>query len=121
MSHIVSVKTKVRDPAALTTACARLNLPASVQGTARLYSGEATGLIVALPGWTYPVVIDTQTGEVRYDTFEGRWGDQRELDKLLQMYAIEKCRLAARQKGYAVTEQQLPDGSVKLQILVEGS
>jgi hypothetical protein len=31
------------------------------------------------------------------------------------------CRLAARQKGYAVTEQQLPDGSVKLQILVEGT
>jgi hypothetical protein len=49
------------------------------------------------------------------------WGNPRELDRLLQAYAIEMCRLASRQKGYAVTEQQLPDGSVKLQILVEGS
>jgi hypothetical protein len=121
MSHIVVVTTKVRDPAALTAACARLNLPAPVQGTARLYSGEATGLIVTLPGWTYPAVIDTQTGEVRYDTFEGRWGSQSQLDKLLQIYAVEMCRLAARQKGYAVTEQQLSDGGIKLQILVEGA
>jgi hypothetical protein len=120
MSHIVTIKSKVRDPAALTTACARLNLPAPVQGTARLYSGEATGLIVTLPGWTYPAVIDTKTGEVQFDTFEGRWGNRAELERLLQIYAVEKCRLAARQKGYAVTEQQLPDGSVKLQIL-EGS
>jgi hypothetical protein len=40
---------------------------------------------------------------------------------LLQSYAIEVCRLAARQKGYTVTEQPLADGSVKLQILVEGA
>jgi hypothetical protein len=121
MSHIVTIESKLRDPAALTTACARLNLPAPVQGTARLYSGEATGLIVTLPGWTYPAVIDTQTGEVRFDHFEGRWGDPKELDRLLQAYAIEKRRLAARQKGYTVTEQQLPDGAIKLQILVEGA
>jgi hypothetical protein len=121
MSHVVTVTTKVRDPAALTAACARLNLPAPVQGTARLYSGEATGLIVALPGWTYPVVIDTRNGDVSFDHFEGRWGNPKELDRLLQSYAVEMCRLAARQKGYAVTEQQLPDGGIKLQILVEGS
>src|SRR5579859_7912359 len=114
MSHIVSIKTQVRDPAALSAACARLHLSAPVQGTARLYSGEATGLIVTLPGWTYPAVIDTHTGEIRCDHFEGRWGNPRELDRLLQAYAVEMCRLAARQKGYAVTEQQLPDGSVKL-------
>ncbi len=42
-------------------------LAGPVQGTARLYSGEATGLIVTLPGWTYPAVIDTQTGE-RFDS-----------------------------------------------------
>jgi hypothetical protein len=35
------------------------------------------------------------------------------------MYAVEKCRIEANQKGYAVTEQQLQDGSVRLQI-VEG-
>jgi hypothetical protein len=121
MSHVVSIVTKVRDPAALAAACARLNLAAPVQGTARLYSGEATGLIVRLPGWTYPAVFDTQNGEALYDVFEGRWGDPRQLDRLLQNYAIEVCRMAARQKGYTVTEQPLADGSVKLNILVEGA
>jgi hypothetical protein len=72
MSHIVVIKTKVRDPAALAAACSRIQLAAPVQGSARLYSGEATGLIVHLPGWTYPAVIDTHNGEVRCDTFEGR-------------------------------------------------
>jgi hypothetical protein len=73
MSHIVTVKTKLRDPAALAAACARLNLPAPVRGTARLYSGEATGHIVNLPGWTYPAVIDIQSGEIHYDNFGERW------------------------------------------------
>lgn len=70
MSHVVSIQTKLRDPAAITAACQRLKLNAPVQGTARLYSGEATGLLVQLPGWLYPVVIDTATGEVRYDNFQ---------------------------------------------------
>ncbi len=47
------------------------------------------------------------------------WGAQKELDRLLQAYAIEKCRIEARRRGHAVTEQQLEDGSVRLQI-VEG-
>ena len=93
MSHIVSVQTRVHDPVALAAACTRLKLDAPVQGTAELFSGEATGLIVKLPGWTYPVVVDALTGTVRYDNYEGRWGEQQELDRLLQMYAVEKCRL----------------------------
>ena len=104
---------------ALAAACTRLKLAAPVQGTAELFSGEATGLIVKLPGWTYPVVVDALTGTVRYDNYEGRWGEQQELDRLLQMYAVEKCRLEARAKGYPMTETQLQDGSIRLQI-VEG-
>ena len=76
MSHIVTLKATLRDPAAIAAACQRLGLAAPVQGTAELYSGEATGLLVQLPGWLYPAVIDTSSGEVRYDTFEGRWKGQ---------------------------------------------
>jgi len=90
MSHIVAIQTKVHDHAAVSAACQRLNLPAPTQGTAQLFSGEATGLLVQLPGWQYPAVIDTLTGTVRYDNFEGHWGDQAHLDKFLQMYAVEK-------------------------------
>ncbi len=108
MSHIVTIHTKIRDPAALAAACARLGLAAPEPGTAELYSGSASGLIVRLPGWTYPVVVNPESGEARYDNFAGRWGAQTELGRLLQAYAVEVCRIEARRKGYAVTEQQLP-------------
>ena len=116
MSHIVTIQTKVRDPAAVTVACQRLGLSAPVQGTAELFSGEASGLLVQLPGWQYPVVIDTASGEVRYDNFGGHWGAQTQLDRFLQIYAVEKAKLEARKKGYQVSEQALQDGSVLVRI-----
>ena len=50
MSHIVTIKTEIGDPIALAAACRRLGLAEPVAGTARLYSGQANGLIVNLPG-----------------------------------------------------------------------
>jgi hypothetical protein len=116
MSHIVVIQTRVHDPAAVAAACRRLQLAEPVQGTADLFSGEATGLIVKLPGWEYPAVIDPASGQIQYDTFEGRWGRDEELHRFLQAYAVEKTRLEARKKGYAVNEQQLQDGSIRLQL-----
>ena len=120
MSHIVTIQTKLHDPVAIASACQRLSLPTPTQGTAQLYSGEATGLIVQLPGWRYPAVIDPLTGTVRYDTFEGRWGDQQHLNRFLQAYAVEKAKLEARKRGHSISEQQLEDGSIRLRI-VEGA
>ena len=59
MSHIVTIATEIRDPDAAAAACRRLGLPGPVQGTAALFEGQATGLLVKLPGWLYPVVCDT--------------------------------------------------------------
>ena len=120
MSHIVTVRAQVKDPAAVEAACRRLGLAQPTHGKATLYSGQIEGLIVSFPGWTYPVVIDTTTGEVKYDNYEGRWGDPAELSRLLQMYAVEKAKLEARRKGHSVTEQPLADGSIKLVIQVAG-
>jgi hypothetical protein len=50
MSHIVTIATEVRDPDAVVAACRRLGLPEPVQGTASLFEGQATGLLVRLPG-----------------------------------------------------------------------
>jgi hypothetical protein len=116
MSHIVTIQTRLHDPAAITAACQRLNLPAPVQGSTRLYSGEATGLLVQLPGWRYHVVIDTPTGSAHFDNYGGQWGDQKQLDRFLQLYAVERAKLEARKKGYQISEQTLTDGSIKLQI-----
>ncbi len=120
MSHIVSIRTKLLDATAIAAACQRLGLEPPVTGTAELFSQTATGLIVNLPGWHYPAVIDTASGTVQYDTYEGRWGNQAELDRLLQAYAVEKARAEARRTGNTVTEQTLADGSIKLTIQVGG-
>ena len=120
MSHVVQIKTQVRDAEAVRAACRRLSLAEPVQGTTRLYSGEVTGLAVQLPGWRYPAVAQLDTGQIQFDNFQGNWGEQKELDRFLQSYAVEKAKLEARRKGHSVSEQQLQDGSVKLTIQVSG-
>ncbi len=121
MSHVVQVTTEVKDAAAARAACQRLQLEPPVDGRARLFSGEATGLIVNLPDWKYPVVFATSTGEARYDNYNGRWGEQQQLDRFLQIYAVETTKIQARKKGHSVTEQQLADGCIKLTVSVGGA
>ena len=86
----------VTDAAALSAACRRLGLAEPVQGTAQVFFTAATGLLIALPGWTYPVVADLATGELQYDNYNGSWGDAAELDKLLQAYAVERRKAEAQ-------------------------
>ena len=121
MSHIVEVKTEVRDAAAVGAACKRLKLPQPVQGTHRLFTNSATGLAVQLPDWRYPAVCQLDTGEIRYDNYSGCWGEQQHLDRFVQAYTVEKAKIEARRRGNTCTEQQLADGSVKLTINVGGA
>src|SRR5438105_4921801 len=92
------------------------HLSPSILGTEQLFSGQVAGLIVRLPVWTYPIVIDTTSGQVRFDNYEDLWGDQAHLDRSLQIYAVEKARIEARKKGHQITEQALADGSIRLTI-----
>jgi hypothetical protein len=118
MSHIVQIETKIYDTQAISTACRRLGLKEPVEGTAQLFSGSVTGLLVELPGWQYPVVIDTTSGTVRYDNFGGRWGEQRHLERLTQFYAVEKAKIEARRRGYTASERTLQDGSILVSVEV---
>ena len=121
MSHIVMIKTEIRDSTAVAAACRRLGLPEPVHGTAQLFSGEATGLIVKLPDWLCPAVVHVETGQVQFDNYGGAWGRQEHLDRFLQRYALEKAHIEARKRGHSVVEQALPDGSVKLTVTVGGA
>lgn len=121
MSHIVEIKTEVRDETAISAACQRLQLEAPTRGTAKLFSDSASGVIVKLPGWRYPAVFDTQSGQARFDNYEGRWGEQGQLDRFLQGYAVEKTKIEARKKGHTITEQSQEDGSIKLTVSVGGA
>ena len=121
MSHIVRIQTEVRDATAVFAACRRRQLAEPVAGKHLLFSGEVEGLAVRLREWTYPAVCQLETGEVQYDNFGGRWGEQRELDQFMQAYAIEKARIEARKRGHTVTEQSLADGSIKLTVQIGGA
>jgi hypothetical protein len=116
LSHIVTVDTEVRDLRAIQAACARLDLPAPHAGDVQFLTGKVSGLLVHLTSWRFPLVCQLQTGALRYDNYEGRWGDKAHLNRFLQAYAIERARLEARRNGHTVTEQPLEDGSVKLTI-----
>ncbi|MFN9938220.1 MAG: hypothetical protein ACK56I_01990 [bacterium] len=91
-----------------------------MQGTTRLFSQDVTGLQVRLRDWTYPLVIQTETGKLKYDNYNGHWGKPERLDEFLQAYAVEKTRLEALMQGYSCVEQQLSDGRVKLTIQLGG-
>lgn len=121
MSHIVQIKTEVRDEAAVKAACTRLQLPAPETKTVRLFNATATGLCVELPDWQYPVVCNLQTGQVSYDNYNGLWGEQKHLNSFLQGYAVEKAKIEARKKGHSVTETSLQDGSIKVTVRVGGA
>lgn len=121
MSHIVTIATEVRDETAVQAACRRLSLGQPVQGTHKLFRSKAHGLAVRLPGWQFPAVFDTRAGQVRFDNFNGHWGEQLQLDRFLQAYAVEKATLEARRKGHAISERTLADGSILLTVTVGGA
>lgn len=120
VSHIVQIQTEVRDAEAVRAAAGRLGLDEPLEGTVRLFDGEAKGLLLRLPGWLYHVAVDTTTGQVRYDNYGGQWGEPRHLDAFLQAYAVEKAKIEARRRGHSVFERPLADGSIRLTILVAG-
>ena len=121
MSHIVQIQTEVRDEGAVQAACSRLHLPRATRGTFQLYSEEASGLGIELPHWKYPVVANTETGQLKFDNYEGRWGSQEFLGQFLQAYAAERVKIEARKNGHSVMEQQLGNGSIKLTVNVGGA
>jgi hypothetical protein len=121
VSHIVSIQTEIRDPIAIRSACDHLRLPEPVFGETKLFSSSATGWAVQLPEWRYPVVADVNTGTLAFDNYEGRWGEQRQLDRFMQRYAVEKAVMEARRQGHSVSEQALGDGSIKVTVQVGGT
>jgi len=120
MSHIVRVEVQVRDPIAVAAACRRLQLAPPQQRSTTLYQTAVAGLCVQLPGWHFPIVCHPESGQVEFDNYNGCWGEQKELDRFLQAYAVEKAKLEARRQGHTVFEQPLTDGSIKLTVQVAG-
>jgi hypothetical protein len=116
MSHIVTIKTQVRDLISIQSACQRLGLAPANFGKAQLFTTEASGWQVQLPGWKYPIVCQTDRGEIQFDNFDGAWGETAELHRFLQAYAVERTKQEARRQGHDVSEQLLADGSIRVHV-----
>ena len=120
MSHVVKIKTQIRDVNALRKACNRLQLEPPIHRTFDLYNSSETGWGVRLQDWKYPVVCKIETGEIAYDNYGGRWGNSQRLDEFVQRYAVEKTKIESRRQGYMSSEKVLEDGSIRVTIKVGG-
>lgn len=108
MSHTTTLETKIRDKEALKRAVEtmrrELGLEVYIEETnsVNLFQGKVSvknGIAVKLPNWKYPVLIDLDTGKIYYDNYGGRWGDEKYLNLLKQIYASQKI-LKAIEKQY---------------------
>jgi hypothetical protein len=114
MSHIAKVDIQFKDSNSLKEAAKRLGHKCEEVKNYRFYDGTvASGTVVYLPDWKYPVVIKDD-GEAVYDNYNGHWGKQKELDQLKQIYGVEVAKKQARIKGYSCREVVQPDGKIKV-------
>jgi hypothetical protein len=102
-------------------ACERLQLPPPQRDCFQLFSDQANGWGVELLGWRYPLVCQSETGALKYDSFNGQGGEPSRLEAFLQRYVADAATLAARRNGHSVIEQPLADGSIKLVIQIGGA
>lgn len=114
MSHVVKVKdVQMTDSAAIQAAVDRMEGTRLLAGmnsrTYKLYGSSEKGIGIQLKGWEYPVIVDPETGKVKYDNFGGTWGAQGRLDELIQAYSVEKMRLTALSRGMTLQEMEDPE------------
>ena len=104
MSHIATLKTKIKDLRVLKATCRELDVLVEIkrQGV-RLYSNTVDAVAcIKLPGWTYPVAVCTD-GTIKDDNFKGCWGAHAELKRGLRAYSSNAARrtpLAASGRGH---------------------
>jgi hypothetical protein len=119
MSHTATINIDVKDPQVVRKTAERLGYEVT-EGECQMYDGtRATGIQVKLPGWRYPVVVDTESsweetlsdgttvtrkGRVYSDNYNGSWGDQKFMDEFTQIYGVEKASQEASEAGYMCSE-----------------
>lgn len=115
MSHTMDIQMELHDRRALEVACRRLNIKVE-PGKHKLHASVEEGIGVFLDGWRYPIVI--KDGTVRYDNYNGHWGNVLKLHELEAYYGLEKARLEAQVKGYDCHETVTADNMPRLEILI---
>lgn len=117
MSHIASVKVRIKDLQALEAVCRELNVPVETRTQqVSMYSGRIdAAATLRLPGWIYPVVVQAD-GSIKFDNYGGKWGSQEQLNRVLRRYSERVTVQQARRMGLSVRRHEQPDGSVVLRL-----
>lgn len=123
MSHFTTIKTQIKDLAALRSACEEMKLPLLQNAAARGYANQTRrgDLVIQLTG-PYDIAVNRQpdgTYGLTTDWFLGHVEKQvgPNFGKLLQLYGVHKATAEARKKGFSVLRQPQRNGSIKIVLL----
>lgn len=118
MSHIATVKVKLKDLPLLAEVCGELQVPCDLgHPEVKLYSGSVSAAAsFQLQGWRYPAAV-LPDGTVQYDNFSGAWGATGELHRVLRRYSERIALRHAQRLGAAVQREERADGALVLRLL----
>ena len=127
MSHFTTIKTQIKDAAALEAACRELHLPLLRNTEARGYAGQIRrgDFVIKLNG-PYDIAVNKQpdgTFGLTTDWWLGHVEKEvgSNFGKLLQLYGVHKATAEARKKGFSVLRQPQRNGAIKLVLLGGGA
>ena len=123
MSHFTTIKTQIKDLAALGSALTEMGLSMAANSEARGYlnnklkgdyviqlQGPYDLALQIQPNGSYALVADWYQGHVEKEV-------GKNCSKLLQLYGVHKTMREARQKGYSVQRSNQSNGAIKLVVL----
>jgi hypothetical protein len=123
MSHFTTIKTQIKDIAALRSACAELGLTVKQNAQARGYYENKTkgDYVIQLkgpydialnqqPDGSFGITADLWQGHVEKEVGQG-------YGKLLQLYGVHKATMEARKKGLSVLRRPQQNGAIKLVLM----
>jgi hypothetical protein len=126
MSHFTTIKTQIKDIAALSAACKEMGFALLQNADARGYMNNTRKgeYVIKLHG-PYDIALNQQpdgTYGLTTDWWNGHVEKEvgKDYGKLLQLYGVHKASIEARKKGYSVMRQAKQDGSVKLVMMGVG-
>lgn len=126
MSHFTTIKTQIRDVAALRAASTELKLELQGNGIAKMqargYASQTRSCDYSLRlKGPYDIAVDKQadgTYALTTDWWAGHVANEvgQNFSRLVQLYGVNKAIIEARKRGLAVNRQTQADGSIRLAI-----
>jgi hypothetical protein len=126
MSHFTTIKTQIKDIAALRAACQEMGFALLQNADARGYMNNTRKgeYVIKLHG-PYDIALNQQpdgTYGLTTDWWNGHVEKEvgKDYGKLIQLYGVHKASIEAKKKGYTVLRQAKQGGSVKLVMMGVG-